>query len=90
MTNATTARLTTVAGRVEANSTLTINGHTIPVPEKTNDGWIFAPIRIGTAMQSLGYRFAYPKALSQGRKAPDGTWFEFDVIPLAAIASQEK
>jgi hypothetical protein len=56
-----TATITTDPdGRLTADSTCTIEGQTIPVPDRAPDGGRLAPKRITAAIHELGYTTAGP------------------------------
>ncbi len=50
------AHITLTDNKLTPDSTCTINGQTVPVPERHEQGGILAPLRIIAALRSLGYR----------------------------------
>ena len=47
---------TDLNGRITDHSTVTVLGHTAPVPTRSRDGWHIGSIRVAEAVRSLGYR----------------------------------
>lgn len=45
-------------GRLTDDSTLEVDGHTYPIPARTDRGGQFAPIRIAEALRAAGYKAA--------------------------------
>lgn len=75
------ARITTCPeGRLADDSTLTVDGHTTPIPQRAEVGGRIAPRRIIEAPAARGYRPATNYHDDLGETDPGG-WFDIAVVP---------
>ncbi len=81
----TYARITTDAdGRICDESTLTIDGHTTPIPQRAEFGGRMAPRRIIEALAARGYQPAtnYYDDLINTAAGYEGGYFDMAIAPL--------